>query len=77
MIDCIERLSTHRLFYSRMVYLFFVTKLLTAALTDQEVPAGAHLTCLTDEISKEESLLACFESHKEALLNCVRLHSGA
>ena len=62
-----------------MVSLFFVTKFLKALLTDQKSPAGAQLPCFPEEISKEESLLACFESHEEALLDwvCERREASA
>ena len=71
MMDRIEQLSTRQLFYSRTVSLFFITKFLTALVTSQESPAGAQFPCFPDETSKVESLLTCFESHEEALLDWV------
>ena len=71
-MDCIEQLSTRQLVHSRVVSLYFITKFLTALVTGQGVPAGAQLPWLPDEISKAESLLACFESHEEALLDWAR-----
>ena len=60
-MDCIEQLSTRQLVHSRMVSLNFVNKFLTALVTGQEVRAGAQFPYLSDEISKVESLLSCFE----------------
>ena len=71
-MDCIEQQSTPQLFHSRMVSLFYVTKFLTALFTSQENPAGAQLLCFPDEISKVKSLLACFESHEEELVDMIR-----
>ena len=55
-----------------MVSLFFVKKFLTALATSQENLAGAHLPRLPEEISRAESLLACFESHEETLFEWIR-----
>ena len=55
-----------------MISLFFVTKLLTALVTDQNNTAGAQLQCFPDEISKSESFLVYFESHEEAFLDWAR-----
>ena len=71
-MDCIEQLCTRQLVRSRMGSLFFITKFLRALVTDQENPAGAELSCYPDELSKADALLACFESHKESLLDWVR-----
>ena len=49
-----------------------MTRFLTALVTNQEVSTGAQLPWLPDEISKAESLQACFESHEEALVDWVR-----
>ena len=71
-MDCIEKLSTHQPVHSEIVSLFFITKFLTALITGQEVPAGAKFLCLSDKMSKSELFLSCFESHEEALLDCIR-----
>ena len=61
-MDCIEQLSTSQIFHSRVVSLYIVTRFLTALITGKVVPAEAQLPWLPDEISKVESLMACFES---------------
>ena len=71
-MDYIEQLSIRQLVHSRMVSLSYLPKFLTALVTGQENPVGAQLPCFPDEVLKVESLLACFESYEEALLDWVR-----
>ena len=70
-MDCFEQLSTCQLVHSRIVSLYFVKNFLKALVTGHKAPAGAQLPCLSNEISKEKSLISCFESHEEALLDWV------
>ena len=42
-MDCIEQLSIRRLFFSRMVSLFYVTKLITELVIGQENPSVAQV----------------------------------
>ena len=60
-----------------MVSLFYVNKFLAALATDQEIPTGAQLPWIPDEISKAELLISSFERHEEVLLYCMRLHAEA
>ena len=48
----IKQLSTRQHVHSQMVSLLSVTKFLTALVTGQEDPAGTHLPCFPDGISK-------------------------
>ena len=72
-MDCIEQLSTGQPVRSRMKLTFFVNKYLTAMITDQEVPGGAKLPRLPDEVLKAESWQSSFEHHDEELPDSVRL----
>ena len=76
-MDCIKQLSTRQLVHIRMVSLLFVIKFLTKLVTGQEYPARAQLPCLPDKISKAETLLSYFESHKQALHDRDRQRSDA
>ena len=60
-----------------MVSLFFVTKFSIALVTGQENLAGSQFPCFHYEISKAESLLACFESNEESLLDWAHQHHEA
>ena len=62
----------HANYYIPERSLFFVTIVLTTHVTGQPNPDGDQLLCFPDEISKEESLLTCFKSYKEALLDRAR-----
>ena len=68
-MDCIEQFSTRELVHRLVVSLYFVTRFLTVLVIGREVPAGAQLPWLPDYVSEADSLLACFESHEEALLD--------
>ena len=58
-----------------MASLYLTNKYLITIVAGQEVSAGARLPYLSDEIPKAESLLSCFESYVEALLEWVRQSS--